>query len=66
MNFALVGTEQQVQAALAKAGWIPTDPNTRDALLHGLIATLSHKEWIGLCIRNGMVYAEPSPWQPHY
>jgi hypothetical protein len=59
VNFALVGEEQQVQTALAKAGWIPTDPNTQDALLHGLIATLSHKAYTEVPMSTLYLFGRP-------
>lgn len=46
VNLAMVGTESQMKSALAQAGWFPTDPNTSDALVHGLLETLAHKEYM--------------------
>lgn len=41
VNFAILGTEAQVKAAFAAAGWVPVDQTTEAAVLHGLLATLS-------------------------
>ena len=45
-NFALLGTEQQVRGALARAGWVEVDANTGAALVHGLLNTLQHKPYV--------------------
>jgi hypothetical protein len=42
VNFSLIGTEDQVTKAYAAAGWVQVDKTTQDAVVHGLISTLSH------------------------
>ena len=42
VNYALIGTEDQVTKAFAAAGWVQVDKTTQDAILHGLVSTLSH------------------------
>jgi hypothetical protein len=42
VNFALIGTEDQVTKAFVSAGWVQVDKTTQDAVVHGLISTLSH------------------------
>ena len=42
VNFSLIGSQEQVTQAFAAAGWVQVDKTTQDAVLHGLIATLSH------------------------
>ena len=42
VNYALIGTEDQVTKAFAAAGWVQVDKTTQDAVLHGLMSTLSH------------------------
>ena len=42
VNFALIGTQEQVTKAFASAGWVAVDKTTQDAVVHGLISTLSH------------------------
>ena len=42
VNFALIGTEDQVTTAFTTAGWLQVDKTTEDAILHGLVSTLSH------------------------
>jgi hypothetical protein len=45
VNFSLIGTEEQVKKAFAAAGWLQVDKTTQDAVLHGLVSTLSHEAY---------------------
>jgi hypothetical protein len=45
VNFALVGSADQVTKGFAAAGWVQVDKTTQDAVLHGLISTLSHEAY---------------------
>jgi hypothetical protein len=42
VNFSLIGTQDQVTKAFAAAGWVQVDKTTQDAVVHGLVSTLSH------------------------
>jgi hypothetical protein len=42
VNYALIGTQDQVTKAFTAAGWVQVDKTTQDAVVHGLISTLSH------------------------
>jgi hypothetical protein len=42
VNYALIGTQDQVTKAFAAAGWVQVDKTTQDAVVHGLISTLAH------------------------
>ena len=46
INFAMVGTEQQVRDAFAHSGWITVDTDTASAVVHGLLNTLEHKPYV--------------------
>ncbi|HEX3437839.1 MAG TPA: LssY C-terminal domain-containing protein, partial [Pseudacidobacterium sp.] len=45
VNFAIIGTKTQVQNAFTTAGWTSVDKTTQDAIVHGLLATLSHETY---------------------
>ncbi len=45
VNFALIGSQDQVTKGFAAAGWVQVDKTTQDAVLHGLISTLSHEAY---------------------
>ncbi|HEX6497258.1 MAG TPA: LssY C-terminal domain-containing protein [Acidobacteriaceae bacterium] len=46
VNFALVGTQEQVTKAFQNAGWVSVDSTKQDAVLHGFIETLQHKAYL--------------------
>lgn len=46
VNFALIGTKDQVQKSFAAAGWVSVDKTTEDAIVHGLLATLAHEAYV--------------------
>lgn len=48
VNFSLVGTVDQVNAAFTAAGWVPVDANVQDAVLHGILATLGHEAYTAM------------------
>jgi LssY C-terminus len=45
VNYALIGTQDQITKAFAAAGWVQVDKTTQDAVVHGLISTLSHSAY---------------------
>jgi hypothetical protein len=45
VNFSLIGTQEQVTKAFTSAGWVQVDKTTQDAVVHGLISTLSHEAY---------------------
>lgn len=45
VNFALIGSEQQVQDAFQRSGWFTVDADRNTAILHGLLATLSKEPY---------------------
>lgn len=45
VNFAIIGTEEQVTKAFANAGWVKVDKTKQDAIVHGLLATLAHESY---------------------
>lgn len=45
VNFALIGSEQQVQDAFLRSGWFTVDADRNTAILHGLLATLAKEPY---------------------
>jgi hypothetical protein len=45
VNYALIGNEDQVNKAFAAAGWVKVDKTTQDAVLHGLVSTLTKSSY---------------------
>jgi hypothetical protein len=48
VNFLLIGSVEQVQAALKAAGWVVVDRTRNDAVLRGLLAFLSKESYVTL------------------
>lgn len=46
VNFALVGSQEQVTKAFQNAGWVSVDSSKQDAVVHGFIETLQHKSYL--------------------
>ena len=43
VNFLVVGSEEQVRAALQAAGWVVVDKNIKDTILRGALASISRQ-----------------------
>lgn len=59
VNYALVGTEDQVKAAFQAAGWTSVDKNVTDAILHGLMATMSHEAYTEMPMSTLYLFGRP-------
>ncbi|GGA68018.1 hypothetical protein GCM10011507_19400 [Edaphobacter acidisoli] len=59
VNYALVGTEDQVKAAFQTAGWTSVDKSVGDALLHGLMATMSHEAYTEMPMSTLYLFGRP-------
>ncbi len=46
VNFILIGSQDQVQAALKAAGWVAVDKTDKDAMVRGLFASLSKEAYV--------------------
>lgn len=59
VNFALVGTEEQVKTAFASAGWVAVDKSVDEALVNGLFATLEHKPYLAVPMSTLYLFGRP-------
>ncbi len=69
VNFLILGTEQDMRQTFTAAGWVQVDRTTKDAILHGLLATLSKEDYTAMPMSElylfgraqdfGMAHAEP-------
>jgi len=48
VNFILIGSQEQVQAALKAAGWVVVDRTKNDAIMQGLLASFSKESYVTL------------------
>ena len=56
VNFLIVASENQVRDALARAGWSKVDKNVKDALLRGLLSSLSKQAYVTLPMSELMMF----------
>ncbi len=62
VNFALVGTQEQVLSAFAQAGYQQTDKTVQDAVLHGLMDTLQHKDYVDMPMSTLYLFGRPQDY----
>ena len=46
VNFIIIGSQDQMQAALKAAGWVTVDRTPKDAIMRGLLASLSKEAYV--------------------
>ena len=59
VNFLIVGTEENMKQAFSAAGWVLVDRTKKDAVLHGLIATLSKQSYVELPMSELYLFGRP-------
>ncbi|MBS1815308.1 MAG: LssY C-terminal domain-containing protein [Acidobacteria bacterium] len=59
VNFALIGTEQQVKEVFAHAGWIAVDKSVDDAIVNGLFATLERRAYLAVPMSTLYLFGRP-------
>ncbi len=59
VNFILVGSQEQVQAALKAAGWVVVDRTKTDAVVSGLLASFSKNAYVSLPMSELNLFGRP-------
>jgi len=59
VNFALVGTKEQVEAAYKAAGWVAVDKNVQEAVVNGLIKTLTREAYTEMPMSTLYLFGRP-------
>lgn len=59
VNFGLVGTKEQVEAAFKAAGWVAVDKSVQDAILNGLLRTLNHETYTEMPMSTLYLFGRP-------
>jgi len=59
VNFALVGTQEQVEAAYKGAGWTAVDKSVQDAVLNGLLKTLNKESYTEMPMSTLYLFGRP-------
>jgi hypothetical protein len=59
VNFALVGTREQVLAAFKASGWTAVDKSVQDAIINGLLKTLSREAYTEMPMSTLYLFGRP-------
>ena len=59
VNFAILGTEDQVQKAFLAAGWVAVDKSDQAAVVTGLLATLQHQSYTSMPVSTLYLFGRP-------
>ncbi|WP_051978590.1 LssY C-terminal domain-containing protein [Edaphobacter aggregans] len=59
VNFALVGTKEQVESAFKAAGWVAVDKSVEEAILNGLLKTLNKEAYTEMPMSTLYLFGRP-------
>lgn len=59
VNFAMVGTKEQLQDAFKASGWVAVDKSVQDAILNGLLKTLSKEAYTAMPMSTLYLFGRP-------
>jgi hypothetical protein len=59
VNFMMIGSEEQVRQAFQSAGWVQVDRSTSEAVLHGLLASLSKEAYVQMPMSELYLFGRP-------
>jgi hypothetical protein len=59
VNFAMIGTREQVEAAFKNAGWVAVDKSVEDAIVNGLLKTLNHEAYTAMPMSSLYLFGRP-------
>ncbi len=62
VNFVLIGSQSQVQAAFKAAGWVGVDKTEKEAVLTGLFASLSKDAYVKMPMSNLYLFGRPQDY----
>lgn len=59
VNFAMIGTEDQIKKAFENAGWVSVDATKQDAVVNGLLKTLQHQSYLEMPMSTLYLFNRP-------
>ncbi|MBS1821862.1 MAG: LssY C-terminal domain-containing protein [Acidobacteria bacterium] len=59
VNFALIGTREQVEAAFKAAAWVAVDKSVQDAIVNGLLKTLGKEAYTEMPMSTLYLFGRP-------
>ncbi len=62
VNFVMVGSEEKVRQAFQAAGWVTVDRETKDAIMHGLMASLSKQAYLQMPMSVLYLFGRPQDY----
>lgn len=62
VNFLIVGAEADMQQAFASAGWVKVDRTTKDAVIHGLLTSLSKQSYVEMPMSQLYLFDRPQDY----
>jgi hypothetical protein len=61
-NFVIVGSEKSVLDTFKEAGWVQVNKDTRDALIHGLLETLTKQSYVEMPMSVLNLFGRPQDY----
>ncbi len=61
-NFLLIGSEAQVQQIFQDAGWVKVDRDTKNAVLHGVLASISKESYLTMPMSVLYLFGRPQDY----
>jgi hypothetical protein len=61
-NFVIVGSEQNVLDTFKQSGWVQVNKDTKDALLHGLLETLTKQSYVEMPMSVLTLFGRPQDY----
>ncbi len=62
VNFLILGSEQKVRQAFQAAGWVTVDRTKKEAMIHGLLSTLSKQAYTQLPMSELYLFDRPQDY----
>jgi hypothetical protein len=62
VNFLILGSEDAMLKAFGAAGWVKVDRSRNDAIIHGLIATLTKESYVELPMSELYLFGRPQDY----
>lgn len=62
VNFLILGSEDQMRLAFESAGWVLVDKTTKDAVLHGVISSISKQSYVEMPMSILTLFGRPQDY----
>ena len=62
VNFLLLGSEATMQSTFTMAGWVKVDPDVKEAVLHGILESLSKESYLTMPMSQLYLFGRPQDY----